>query len=359
MKIKHPASVFDYRLMAKAKLPKKVFDYIDAGACDEITKNANRVAFDSISMRPLCLRDVSTIDHAVDILGNTHKAPILIAPTAFHQLVDKNAEISTALAAKAMGIPMIVSSMSNKSLEEIAKCSLDQSLWLQTYIFKNRKLTAELIQRAEKSGYQALVISVGTPVSGKRDRDIHNQFKLPSNLSTGNFTSTLNNENIYDYAAHEFDPSFTWKDIEWLKSLTSLPIILKGILNPVDAGIACELNLAGIVVSNHGGRQLDTVEASILVLPDIAKVVNRRTMILIDGSVARGTDVFKAIALGAQGVLIGRPVLWALAAQGQTGLEAMLSMIMNELEIAMKLTGCRNLSEISAFVNHLSINTKK
>lgn len=351
--MKAPISLAEYRLQAKQHLPQEIFDYIDSGACDEITKKNNRKAFDNISMRPLCLRDVSVIDPSVNLLSQTLSAPILIAPTAFHQLVDNQGELSTAKAAQSCGIPMVVSSMSNKSLEEIAASSKHQQLWLQTYIFKNRALTETLIHRAENAGYQAILITIGTPVTGKRDRDIRNQFKLPKELSTGNMNSTLNNEVVSQFTAHEFDQSLTWEDIKWVKSITTLPIILKGILNPIDADFACQLDVAGIVISNHGGRQLDTAEATITVLPEIVQVVAGRAMVLIDGGISRGTDIFKSIALGADAILIGRPVLWALAVAGSKGVEDMLTLLKEEFEIAMKLTGCRNIQEIKNFSQYL------
>jgi isopentenyl diphosphate isomerase/L-lactate dehydrogenase-like FMN-dependent dehydrogenase len=351
--MKNPVAVADYRLLAKRKLSKKIFDFIDAGACDEITKRKNRDAFDDISLRPFCLRDVSSIDPSVNLLGNKLSSPILIAPTAFHQLVHKQGEVGSAKAAKSCGIPMVVSSMSNISLEDIATYSMNDNLWLQIYIFKNRALTEALIHRAEKAGYKAIVVSVGTPVTGKRDKDVRNQFSLPPELSTGNFNSTVNREVIYHFTAHEFDPSLTWQDIEWVKSITTLPIILKGILNPIDAEKACHLNISGIVVSNHGGRQLDTAEATITALPDIVKTVAQRTMVLIDGGITRGTDIFKSIALGADAILIGRPVLWALALDGEKGVAAMLNILKDEFEITMKLTGCHQIQEIKNFTKNL------
>ncbi|WP_223800050.1 alpha-hydroxy acid oxidase [Legionella longbeachae] len=342
----NPVKLSDYRLLAKQKLPQKTFDFIDAGACDEITKRNNRKAFDNISLRPLCLRDVSTVDLSTKILNDELSIPLLIAPTAFHQLVDQRGEVSTAKAAKSCGIPMIVSSMSNVALEDIATYSNNESLWLQIYIFKNRALTQELIQRAENANYKAILITVGAPITGKRDRDVRNQFVLPSHLTTGNFKSAVSDQVLYNFTAHELDPSVTWNDIEWVQSLTRLPVILKGILNPLDADKACQLKVSGLVVSNHGGRQLDTAQATITVLPDIVKVVAGRTLVLMDGGIQRGTDMFKALALGADALLLGRAVLWALAVDGEQGVHSMLTLLREEFEAVMKLTGCRTLQEM-------------
>ncbi|MCW8469922.1 alpha-hydroxy-acid oxidizing protein [Fluoribacter gormanii] len=344
-----PASMSDYRLLAKRKLPKKIFDYIDTGACDEITKQKNRDAFDSLNLRPLCLRDVSNSTSSTHLLGYELCSPFLIAPTAFHQLVDKQGEVSTAKAANTSGIPMVVSAMSNRSLEDIINLSGHNNLWLQTYIFKNRALTESLIHRAEKIGYKAIVVTIGVPISGKRERDIRNQFVLPKELSTGNFNSTVNSEVLYNFTAHELDSSLTWHDIEWLQTITPLPIILKGILNPLDADKACQLNIACIIVSNHGGRQLDTSEATISVLPDIVKTVAGQIPVLLDGGIQRGTDIFKAIALGADAVLVGRSILWALAVDGEKGVEAILTILKDEFEAVMKLTGCCTIQEIKQF----------
>lgn len=347
--------ISDYRYLAQQKISKEIFDFIDGGSCDEITKKNNRNAFDKVDIRPFCLRDVTKIDSSVELIGYPIPTPLLIAPTAFHQLVDSAGELSTAKAAKCCGIPMVVSSMSNKSLEEIATQSQHEQLWFQVYIFKDRAVTEDLVRRAERAGYKAIVLTVGVPFSGKRERDMQNLFSLPKQLTTGNFKSNVNAEAIYDFTAAQLDPSITWRDVEWLKAITPLPLILKGILNPFDANEACQLNVDGIIVSNHGGRQLDTAEATLLALPDISKAVGGRTMILLDGGIERGTDIFKAIAWGADAVLLGRPILWALAVDGVQGVSTMLTMLINELAMAMKLAGCNTIKAIKEFGPHLRL----
>lgn len=203
-----------------------------------------------------------------------------------------------------------------------------------------------MLYRAEKAQYKAILITVGVSVSGKRDRDLHNQFKLPIGLTTANFKSSINKEIIYNFMAQELDAAITWDDINWIKNLTTLPIILKGILNPWDAEQACQLQVAGIVVSNHGGRQLDTTIASINALPRITQQVRGRIPVFLDGGVERGTDILKAIALGADAVLIGRAILWALAAEGELGVKNLLTLLSHEFETSMKLVGCRTIQEI-------------
>lgn len=341
-----PETVADYRLLAQEKLPKKIFDFIDSGAGDEITKQNNRQAYNDICLRPLCLRDVSSIDPSLQLLKQDLAFPFLIAPTAFHQLVNTEGELSAAKAAKTCGIGMIASCMSNRSLEDIMNYSEHKNLWLQIYIFKNRALTKELIYRAEAAGYKAIIITIGVPLTGKRDRDIRNQFTLPPELTTGNFESSVNKMLLSEFTKQELDPSLTWQDIEWVKTLTTLPVIVKGILHPLDAETACQLDISGIVVSNHGGRQIDTSAATMKVLPDIVETVAGRTKILLDGGVQRGTDIFKAIALGADALLAGRAILWALAVNGEKGVESLLFLLKNEFETTMKLMGCRSLKEI-------------
>lgn len=348
-----PVTLADYRTLAKRRLSKEVFDYIDSGAGDEITKHNNRKAFCDIGLRPFCLKDVSKIDTSLDLLEERISLPIIIAPMAFHQLVDKDGEVSTAKAAKWHTIPMVVSMMSNISLEEISQQSMNDNLWMQVYIFKNRAITEKLIKRAESAGYKAILITVGIPQIGKRDRNIRNQFSLPIDLPLGNFKEVdmgLAPLSISDFVNTELDPSLTWKDIEWVKTITKLPIILKGIMNPGDAEEACRCNVSGIIVSNHGGRQLDTTEATISVLPEIVNRVRDRMLVMLDSSIWRGTDILKAIALGAHAILVGRPVLWALAINGEVGVRDMLNLLREEFSLSMKLSGCPTISEINSTI---------
>ncbi len=346
-------TVSSYRSLAKSVLPKDIFDYIDGAAGDEITDRSNRSSFDAITLRPFCLRDVSNTETSCVLHGIPLPAPILIGPTAFHQLVNPGGEVATARAAKACGLPMTVSTMSSISLEEIARQSEHDQLWLQCYIFKDRHLTETLIKRAEQAGFKALVLTVGMPVHGKRFRDIENQFKLPAHCSTGNFASGANDQKIFEFTANLLDPSLTWRDVEWLQSLTPLPIFIKGVLNPLDAARASEMNLAGIIVSNHGGRQLDTTEATISVLPDIVARVRPGMTVLLDSGISKGADIFKALALGAHGVLLGRPILWALTVGGEPGVQSLLQTLRQDLESVMKLTGCRTVAEIQQFAKEL------
>lgn len=330
-------------------MPPDVFDYIDCAACDELTNDANQRDFDSIKLLPLCLRNVSRLDLSVKLLGQAFDMPIGFSPTAFHKLVHECGEVATANAAKSLQIPMIVSSMSSIALEDIAENSRNDNLWLQIYIFKDRALTKVLVERAEHANYKAIVVTTGCPVVGKRDRNIMSRFSLPNNILAANFKKSsivVHNNPIHSVDGAELDPSLTWKDIEWLRCNSRLPIILKGIMNPLDAAPALDLEVSGIIVSNHGGRQLDTTESTIRILPEVAGVVAGRIPLLVDSGIRRGTDVLKAIALGADAILLGRPVLWALAVDGEKSVVKAVKLLTEELGIAMQIAGCASLDEI-------------
>lgn len=335
-----------YRAQAKALLSPEIFDYIDGAAGDEVTRRDNQSSYDSIKLRPFCLRDVSKTELQVELLGRTLAAPIMIGPTAFHALVNDAGEPATARGAKACGVPMIVSSMSSFSMEEIAQQSGHENLWFQCYLLKNRAITADLVARAEAAGYRALVLTVGAPVHGKRYRDAANRFRLPEDCRRGNFESRAGQQSLHDFANNLLDPSVTWADVQWLQSITRLPLILKGVLNPQDAERACAEGVAGIVVSNHGGRQLDTAEAGLFVLPDVVAAVGGAIPVLIDGGIGKGPDIVKALALGADAVLLGRPAIWALAVAGERGVCSMLQTLAEDFEAAMQLCGCRSPAQL-------------
>jgi len=339
----------DMKARARARLSTDVFDYIDSGACDEITRERNRRDLDDIRLRPLCLRDVSTLDLSATFLGRRFRSPVGFSPTAFHRLVHEEGETATALAAKALDVPMIVSCMSSISLGDIARNSANADLWFQTYIYKERAVTLELVQKAEQAGYKALVVTLGCPAPGKRDKNIRNGFSLPRRVTAANFEKQRrvdHNNPIHSFRGAELDPSLTWKDLDWLCSKTRLPVFVKGIMSPGDVAPALESRAAGIIVSNHGGRQLDTAESTISVLADIAAAVDRRVPLFVDGGFRRGTDLLKAYALGADGVLLGRPVLWGLACGGQKGVIAAIELLLDELRLAMQLIGCPSLDAL-------------
>ena len=340
-----PINISDYEALAQERLEKSVWDYYYGGSGDELTLRANRAAFERIRLRPRFLVDVSTIDTLTTVLGTPVSMPILIAPTACHCMAHPEGEVATARGAGAAGTLMIASSVATRSLEEIAQAATGP-LWFQLYVYKDRGFTASLVKRAHAAGYQALVVTVDTPRVSKRERDVRNNFILPpAPFETANFTSK-DTENATDITHYETSTALTWDLIPWLRSLTTLPILLKGILTAEDALLAVEHGVDGIIVSNHGGRQLDGAIASIDALPEIFEAVAGRCEVYVDGGIRRGTDVLKALALGARAVLVGRPILWGLAVNGQAGVERVLKLLHGELEMVMGLSGRPTLASI-------------
>ena len=349
-------SIKKLKKQARSVLRKDFWDYIAGGSGEERASQANKKAFrEDLAILNLVLNDVSRINTEITLLGRPIEMPILVGPSAFHRMVTPAGEVATVRAAKEVGTVFISPTMSSTTLEEqAAAVNKGSPLWFQLYPFKDRDLTLSLVKRAETSGYEALVVTVDVPVMGDRLRDKKNKFRLPSSMDAANLRdhhlSYLSDETegskIKEYTDKQFDASFSWKDIEWLKWMTHLPIILKGIMNPEDALKAVELNLAGIVVSNHGGRQIDSAEASINALPAIVKVVDKRIPVLMDGGIRSGEDVLKALALGADAVLLGRPVLWALAVGGEKKLVETLNELKQELVTAMRLAGCPDILTI-------------
>lgn len=330
-----PVNVFDYEPLAQARMEPADWEYYASGSNDEVTLRANRAAFERIRMRPRVFVDVSTCDTRTTVLGVPVGMPILIAPTAFQCLAHPDGECATAQAAGESGTVMVVSTSSTRSLEEVAK-EASGPLWFQLYI-SDRITSEKLVQRAAAAGYRALVITVDAPYWGRKERAIRSGFRLPPNLGKANFTN--------EYTTR-VDVSLTWESLAWLRSLTSLPIILKGILTAEDALLAVRHGVDGIIVSNHGGRQLDTATASIEALPEVVEAVAGQCEVYLDGGIRRGTDVLKALALGARAVLVGRPILWGLAANGSEGVRHVLELLRAELELSMALAGRPTLSSV-------------
>jgi isopentenyl diphosphate isomerase/L-lactate dehydrogenase-like FMN-dependent dehydrogenase len=345
----------DFEAIAQTRLSKMAFDYYASGANDQVTLRDNRGAFERILLSPKMMVDVSHIDLKTQVLGMSLNAPFMIAPTAFQRMAHPDGELATARAAKAQGIAMTLSTISSTALEEVAQEAPD-TRWFQVYVYKDRDITRHLVQRAENAGYKALALTVDTPKFGRRYNDVRNKFHLPDGITVANFADAgleqlgkvSGESGLAAYSASLFDPTLTWKDVEWLQSITHLPVLVKGVLRPDDALHAIDYGAKGIIVSNHGGRQLDTVLATIDALPAIAQAVNGRVPLLLDGGVRRGTDVLKALALGAQAVLIGRPVLWGLAVDGQAGVEKILTILREETELAMMLAGVPSIADITA-----------
>lgn len=349
-----PVNLTEFESLARARLDQGAFDYIAGGAEDEITLRENRAAFERIQLRPRVLVDVSTVETTTSVLGQRVEFPVLLAPTGFQALAHPEGELAPARAAAAAGTIMVVSTLSSKPLEQIAAAA-DGPMWFQVYCYTDKAVTRAHVESAAAHGYRAVCMTVDVPRLGRRERDVRNRIRLPLEALPGNFASMLDltaipvderGSAIASYAASLLDPSLTWEDVDWVRSITDLPFLLKGILTAEDAHLAVERGVNGIVVSNHGGRQLDGVPATIDVLGEVVDAVQGRAEVLVDGGVRRGTDVVKALALGAKAVLIGRPYLWGLAADGEAGVARVLDMLRDEVELAMALIGCATVSDI-------------
>jgi 4-hydroxymandelate oxidase len=338
-----PINVAGLEELAAAKLDGQAYDYYRSGSGDEVTIARNREAFRRLELLPHVLCDVSEVDLTVELLGRP-ASPVLVAPTAFHGLADERAELATAAGAAGAGSIFCLSSLSNTTIEAVGEAADPEARrWFQLYVFKDRGLTTELVDRAEAGGFEAIVLTVDAPVLGRRERDVVNGFSLPPNLTIACVGDAVSGEigesGLAAYFASQLDPSLDWSDLEWLVRSTNLPVLVKGVHRPDDAERAIELGVRGVIVSNHGGRQLDTVPATIEMLPAIAEAVGGETEILLDGGVRRGTDIVKALALGARAVLLGRPILWGLAIDGEDGVRRTLRMLEEELREAMALCG--------------------
>jgi 4-hydroxymandelate oxidase len=338
-------NVDDYESAARDRLEASIYDYIAGGAWDEITLKDNRAAYDQWRLRPRAMVGVEHRDLSVSILGDTLSLPIGVAPSSFHKLAHSDGELATVRAAGAAGTMMCVSTMATISLEEIAAAA-SAPLWFQTYIFKDRNFTTDLAARARAAGYHALVLTVDTPVLGRRERDFRNHFELPPGIEMRNLNLPPAVPGSYEspmvrFSKEQFDPSLTWRDVEWFVQSVQMPVLVKGILHPEDARLAAQLGVAGLIVSNHGGRQLDGAVATLDALPEIVAATNGTNLdIIVDGGIRRGTDVVKALALGAKMVMLGRPILWGLAVDGEVGARAILDLLRSEFDTTLALIGC-------------------
>lgn len=342
----------DYEPLAEARLPPSAYAYMAGGAGDEVTTRENRAAFDRLRLKNRVLADLSGGSTALTLFGRDFDYPVLLAPIAHHMLADPDGEIATVVGAGGAKAGMVVSTEADVTLEEIAAVARTP-LWFQLYIQHEEALTRDLVQRAEAAGYGALVVTVDSPVDGPRNRQARAGYRWPKMSEHPNLRAfatpppqahaRLGESLVFGGYG---DTLAQWRDIAWLKSLTRLPVVLKGITAPEDAARAISEGADGIVVSNHGGRVLDTMPATIDVLPAVAEAADGRVPLLLDGGICRGTDVLKALALGASAVLLGRPYIYALAVAGPVGVAHALHVLRCEFEMAMALTGCRTLADI-------------
>jgi isopentenyl diphosphate isomerase/L-lactate dehydrogenase-like FMN-dependent dehydrogenase len=329
-----PLNVHDYELLAREQLDENAWEYFRGGAGDESTLRENLAAFARWRLRPRVLVDVSAVDTSVTVLGTTVGAPILVAPVALQQLAHPEGEAATARAAARAGTIMMLSTSATLRPGAVAEAAPGAARWFQVYVFRDRGVTQSLIDEACAHGYSALALTVDVPILGRREGAVRIGFHIPDEFEVAG--------DIFG----DIDPSVSWRDLEWLAG-HGLPVVLKGVLTSEDARMAVDHGAAAVVVSNHGGRQLDGVPASIDALPQVVDAVDGRAEILLDSGVRRGVDVLRALALGARAVLIGRPVVYALAAGGEEGVVHVLQLLRDEVELGLRLLGCTSPTEVT------------
>ena len=345
-----PVNIYEYEAIARERMPLSEYDFVAGGATDEITLRRTRAAFDSIMLRPRMLVDVEHRDLSTTVLGQRIPFPIMADPSGGHGRAHPEGELATARAAGAMGTVMVLSSGSTYTMEEVAEAATGP-IWFQQYLFQDRGLTRLMAQRAQEAGYSALCITLDSSIRAKRERNIRNNY-------TGQ--PSPNYAGIVDMAEYRWDLSSdaprgvnelinraaTWSELDWLAANTPLPLLVKGIMTGEDARLCAEHGVKALIVSNHGARQLDTTFSTIEVLPEVVAAVDGQVEVYMDGGIRRGTDVLKALALGARAVLIGRPLFWGLAADGEAGVRAVLEMLQDELDIAMGMCGRSTIDSI-------------
>lgn len=336
---------------ARQVLDRAAYEYFAGGSDDEITLRDNEASWQRLRLIPRVMRDLSSVSMERSLFGNQMAAPMLVAPMAFQRMAHPDGELAMARAAVAAGIPMVISTMATVTLEDIATAIGDSPRWFQFYLHRDRGLSRRLLERAEASGCSAVVLTVDVPVVGRRRRDESNRFHLPDGIAAANLEASLESGRgsaLSEYSDAAFEPSLTPDLLEWIAGVTGLPLLVKGVLHPDDALKAVDAGASGVIVSNHGGRQLDGAIASADALPAVADSVAGRVPVLVDGGIRSGTDIVKALALGATAVLVGRPVLWGLAVGGEHGAVAVLDELAQELNRAMMLCGVKALEEIDA-----------
>ncbi|WP_329619486.1 alpha-hydroxy-acid oxidizing protein [Streptomyces sp. NBC_01255] len=339
-----PLTLADVEDRARAVLAPEVYDFVAGGSGGESTLNANRSAFDRCHLVPRVLSGVDTADTTTTLLGVPASMPVAVAPMAFHSLVHPDGEPAVSRAAAAAGVPFTAATLAGCPFDELT--SADGDLFLQLYWLRDRARTEWLIGEAERLGARALILTVDVPFMGRRLRDLRNGFAVPAHAAPVNLSDGQRGggQSVGGHAAAVIDPTLSWSDVDWVRRRTRLPLVLKGVLDPADARRAVDLGADGLVVSNHGGRQLDGAVPSLLALPAIRDEVGDACEVLLDSGVRSGTDVLRALALGASGVLLGRPVLWGLASGGERGVTGVLELLRSELEVSMALAGAPNVA---------------
>jgi L-lactate dehydrogenase (cytochrome) len=369
------ASVADLRAIAQRRLPRGVFDYIDGGAEDERTMAANMAVFAGVTFRPRVLRDVGDVDPSTTLLRRPLPLPLVLAPTGFTRIADPDGELAVARAAARAGLPYTLSTLGTRSIEEVAEASGGPK-WFQVYVWRDRGLVKEMIDRAATAGYDALVLTVDTAVLGRRERDVRRGFSLPPKVGLGTlvdgavhpgwtwrflrsepirFANVRDDMGVGDgstavtlseYVNTQFDPSLSWRDVEWMRSVWDGPLVVKGIQTVDDARLAAEAGVEAIALSNHGGRQLDSAPATLDLVAPVADAVGDRLEVICDGGVRRGSDIVKAVALGARACMAGRAYLYGLGAAGERGVDHVLGLLDADVRRTMALIGASTVDEL-------------
>lgn len=342
-------NVFDYQEVAAARLSQAAYDYYRGGARDEIGLQRNRQAYSEYALHYRVLAGVEQVDLGTSVLDMPLSFPVMAAPTAFHAMADADGEVSSARAVTDEGSAFILSTLSNQPMETVIQ-EASGPVMFQLYVYKDRGITRELVQRAQKAGARALVLTVDAPVLAIREKDLRNRFCLPPGLRLANLRGGLEQmqEGLADYVQRHLDPALSWKDLEWLVQETSLPVVAKGIVRPDDAVRAAERGVRAVVVSNHGGRQLDHSPATLHCVSGVREALPESVEVWMDGGIRRGSEVLLALALGARAVLVGRPLLWGLAAGGYQGVRQVFQILRQEMHEAMVLAGCSRLDQLQA-----------
>jgi isopentenyl diphosphate isomerase/L-lactate dehydrogenase-like FMN-dependent dehydrogenase len=340
-------NVADYEREAERLLDPGPFGYFAGGAGDERTLRDNVEAFSRWQLRPRVLVDVSEVTTTTKMLGRDVSMPLLVAPTAFQRLAHPDGEFATARAAASAETIMCQSTLSSVTPGQLAAAAPEARLWFQLYWSSDRGFTADLVSGVAEAGFEALVLTVDFPAAGRRERDLRAAFALPDDLPAPNIRGSLQRQDFHAALGEIVDTTLTWRDLEWLREHCPLPLLLKGILSAEDAVLAGEHGASGVIVSNHGGRQLDGVAASLDALPEVVEAVGERVEVLLDGGIRRGTDVLKALALGAKAVLAGRAVVWGLAVDGEQGVRNVLELLRAEIALGLTHLGCSAPAEVT------------
>jgi len=370
------ANIEDLRQLARRRLPRAAFDFVDGGAQDEVTLRANQSDFQKLALLPRVLTDVDRRDQSVAVLGQKLEQPLILAPTGGPGMLWPDGALAAARAADRAGVGFCLSTMSTSTIEAASQ-AVGRPIWFQLYVMRDRGLAKSMIERARAAGCAALVLTVDLALQGQRDRDVHNGLTIPLKLrpstlvdfaahpgwvwrhftgpkiTLANFVDSGHGKDMFtiaEFVNSQFDQSVTWKDIEWAKSVWGGPLALKGILHPEDARLAADHGVDAVIVSNHGGRQLDGARSAISALPDVVNAVDGKMEVILDGGVRRGTDVIKALALGAKACMIGRPFLYGLASMGGAGVSRALEILRNELDVGLALVGRASVSDLDRSV---------